>query len=87
MAIRTVHLRKVRGKTRRRKSQETGQTAEQVLTLCGEWVSRRETAREDRRMVEKENTCDECCASTDMGSMFGERDDDTQPALKVTGDA
>ena len=79
----TVHLRKVRCRTRVVRSEESNQKVQQVLTLCGEWYAPGNTVREDQSLVtDADNLCDECIAQRSLGDVFGD-DDDTEPSAAV----
>lgn len=70
----TVHLRKVRSKTRRVQSENLPRDVAQVYTLCGKWETPAHVLREDN---EKANAvtvtlCDECKAQRDLTATFGE---------------
>lgn len=71
---RTVHLRKVRPKRRAREAPELGGKVNEVFTLCGKWVSKRDAVRADRSLTVA--TCDECRAQHDISGVFGEGEDE-----------
>ena len=84
MTTQTMHLRKVRAKTRRKLNPETAMRIEEVNTLCSKWVSTRYAVREDMTLVidrAKFIICDECKAQSNLSGVFGDKksDDDTVP--------